>query len=67
MIPYIRRPKAAELIFDNKVKWVVVSHHLYEDRDLCHNFAQAIRFWLWHMGVNPRIAFGLSKKKRKNF
>ena len=67
MIPYIRRPKATELIWDEKVKWVVVSHHLCENRDLCRNLAHAIRFWLWHMGVSPKIAFGLLKKKRKNF
>ena len=33
--------------------------------DLCDTFRTAIRYWLWHCGVPPKIAFGWFKKERR--
>lgn len=32
--------------------------------DLCDTFKKAVRYWLWHCGVPPKIAFGWFKRKR---
>lgn len=57
MIPKIRRPNESELYWNKEIKWVVVSRYECENRDLCYSLGDAIRFWLWHMGVPPKIAF----------
>ena len=31
--------------------------------DYCETFGDAVRYWLWHCGVSPKIAFGWFKKK----
>ena len=31
--------------------------------DLCDTFRKAVRYWLWHCGVPPKIAFGWFKRK----
>ena len=31
--------------------------------DLCPTFRNAFRFWLWHCGVSPKIAFGWFKRR----
>lgn len=62
MIPKIRRPNKLELSVNNKAKWVVVSRYECETRDLCYSLGDAIRFWLWHMGVPPKIAFKTWKR-----
>lgn len=67
MIPKIRRPNEVELMLHKDVKFVVVSRYECENRDLCYSLAHAIRFWLWHCGVNPKIAFGWFKKKLKDY
>ena len=65
MIPKIIKPREQDLIWDKEVKWVVVSKYQCMNYDLCYSFGDAIRFWLWHMGVNPKIAFGWLNNKIK--
>ena len=65
MIPNIRRPNKFELSWNKEVKWRVISHYECECRDLCYSLGDAIRFWLWHMGVSPKIAFGWFNSKIK--
>ena len=65
MIPKIIKPREEDLIWNKEVKWVVVSKYECMNYDLCYSFGDAIRFWLWHMGVNPKIAFGWFNKKIK--
>lgn len=68
MIPKIIKPREQDLIWNKKVKWVVVSKYECMNYDLCHSFGDAIRFWLWHCGVNPKIAFGwFNNKIRKEY
>lgn len=66
MIPKIIKPREQDLIWNKEVKWVVASKYECMNYDLCYSFGDAIRFWLWHMGVNPKIAFGWFKKKNKD-
>jgi hypothetical protein len=51
MIPKIKR-------FHNETfpeyKWIVIGN---DGSDLVKTFPRAIRYWLWHCGVNPKIAF----------
>ena len=63
MIPKIRRPNKFELSWNKEVKWIVISHYECECRDLCYSLGDAIRFWLWHCGVPPKIAFGWFNNK----
>ena len=65
MIPKIIKPRPQDLIWDKEVKWVVVSKHECMNYDLCDSFGDAIRFWLWHCGVPPKIAFGWFNNKIK--
>lgn len=30
--------------------------------DICDTFRQAVRYWLWHCGLPPKIAFGWFKR-----
>lgn len=67
MIPKIIKPRKQDLIWNKEVKWVVVSKYQCMNYDLCYSFGDAIRFWLWHCGVSPKIAFGwFSKYKQSN-
>jgi hypothetical protein len=61
MLPYIRRAKEGEYLAWMNAKWVVVSKK-YNSRDLCESFGVAFRYWLWNLGVPPRIAFGWFNK-----
>lgn len=45
-------------------KWMVGSKE--NGYDICENFGDALRYWLWHCGVNPKIAFGWFKRKRND-
>ena len=65
MIPKIRKPNQQELKWSKDIKWVVEAMHEYKDIDLCYSLVSAIRFWLWHCGVRPKIAFGWFRKKEK--
>lgn len=44
-----------------------VRGYLFHDEvvgiDLVETFADALRYWLWHCGVTPRIAFWTIKRK----
>lgn len=53
MLPRIRRTKGFERTYG---KYVVCD-------DIVMTFMDALRYWLWHMGVNPRIAFYKFKRK----
>ena len=64
MIPKIIKPRG-ESDIKKGVKYVVVSKYECMNYDLCYSFGDAIRFWLWHMGVNPKIAFGWFNNKIK--
>lgn len=44
-------------------KWVVVERK-YNTYDACETFFDAIRYWFWHLGVPPKIAFGWFKRKK---
>ena len=33
--------------------------------DICVTFIDAFRYWLWHCGLSPKIAFGWFRKKKK--
>lgn len=66
MIPKIIKPREQDLIWDKEVKYVVVSKYECMNYDLCHSFGDAIRFWLWHCGVPPKIAFGWFSKYKQS-
>lgn len=66
MIPKIIKPREQDLILDKDIKWVVVSKYECMNYDLCYSLGDAIRFWLWHMGVNPKIAFGWFSKYKQS-
>lgn len=66
MIPKIIKPRKEDLIWNKKVKWVVVSKYECMNYDLCYSFGDAIRFWLWHCGVPPKIAFGWFSKHKQS-
>ena len=34
--------------------------------DICETFGDALRYWLWHCGVSPKIAFGWFKRKKED-
>jgi hypothetical protein len=65
MIPYIRKAKEGEKPEWINAKWIVVSKYQCMNYDLCETFGIAFRYWLWHMGVNPKIAFGWFNNKIK--
>ena len=66
-MPKIIKPRPEDLIWNKEVKWVVVSKYECMNYDLCDSFGDAVRFWLWHCGVPPKIAFGwFSKYKQSN-
>jgi hypothetical protein len=53
-----------EWIPNGRWKWMVGSKE--NGYDICENFGDALRYWLWHCGVNPKIAFGWFKRKRND-
>ena len=57
----IRRPKEEELYFCQDAKWVVENKKC-KSCDLCRSLSSAIRFWLWNIGVPPKIAFKTWKR-----
>lgn len=66
MIPKIIKPRPEDLILHKEVKYVVVSRYECMNYDLCYSLGDAIRFWLWHCGVNPKIAFGWFSKYKQS-
>lgn len=65
MIPYIRKAKDGEKPAWTNARWMVVSKYQCMNYDLCETFGIAFRYWLWHMGVPPKIAFGWFNNKVK--
>lgn len=67
MIPKIRKIKEGDPLGLGALggTWVVIAKHRWTDYDVCYSFGEAFRYWLWHMGVNPRIAFGWFNNKIK--
>ena len=68
MIPKIRKLKPQIIWRDGRkwktYKWVVESEE--NGCDTVVTFGDALRYWLWHCGVPPKIAFGWFKKKRND-
>lgn len=67
MIPKIRKIKEGDPLglWALGGTWVVIAKHRWTDYDVCYSFGEAFRYWLWHCGVNPRIAFGWFNNKIK--
>lgn len=57
--PRIRRTRKEDRVYG---KYVVESG---KTGDIVWTFTDALRYWLWYMGVSPRIAFYDFKRKRK--
>ena len=68
MIPKIRKIKEGDPLGLGALggTWVVIAKHRWTDYDVCYSLGDAIRFWLWHMGVNPKIAFGWFSKYKQS-
>ena len=62
-LPYIKKA-TWEKQCNPKAKWVVVDKK-NKLCDVCETFGVALRYWLWHLGVSPKIAFGWFKRKKK--
>ena len=60
MMPII---KYIEFLGSDKSKWYVGTKE--NGFDACNTFGDALRYWLWHCGVSPKIAFGWFRKKKK--
>lgn len=67
MIPKIRKIKEGDPLGLGALggTWVVIAKHRWTDYDVCYSFGEAFRYWLWHCGVNPKIAFGWFNNKIK--
>lgn len=61
-LPYIRKATWEKKLYP-EAKWVVVERE-YNTYDVCTTLCDAILYWLWHLGVSPKIAFGFRKKKK---
>ena len=61
-LPYIRKATWEKECHPG-AKWVVVERE-YNTYDACETFCDAIRYWFWHLGVSPKIAFGFRRKKK---
>jgi hypothetical protein len=47
-----------------KAKWVVIDRR-YNTYDACETFGDALRYWLWHLGLPGRIVFNALRCKKK--
>ena len=56
----IRRATDYEMVLFPEAKWMVESKGTW---DVCKTLGEAIRYWLWHSGVDPKIAFGWFNKE----
>ena len=45
-------------------KWIVVERK-YNTYYPCASLCDAIRYWFWHLGVSPKIAFGFRRKENE--
>ena len=60
-LPQIKRATWEKRLHPD-AKWVVVERK-YNTYDACETFGDALRYWFWHLGVSPKIAFGWFKRK----
>lgn len=60
MIPEFSKVRISETTH----RWVVGTR--VNGYDWCDTFGDALRYWLWHCGVRPRIAFCWFRKKKKD-
>lgn len=66
MIPRIKKLKPP-MVWWNGYKWVTDRWKVGTKEngyDIVTTFGEAVRYWLWHCGVSPKIAFGWFKRKR---
>lgn len=63
-LPYIKKATWETEYFPGS-KWVVVERE-YNTYDACMTLCDAIRYWLWHLGVPSKIAFRWFKNKRND-
>lgn len=61
-LPYIRKATWEKKLYPD-AKWIVVERK-YNTYDACTTLCDAIRYWFWHLGVSPKIAFGFRRKKK---
>ena len=61
-LPIIRKATWEKQYYP-EAKFVVVERK-YNTYDVCASFFDAVRYWLWHLGVSPKIAFGFRRKKK---
>ena len=54
-LPKIKKYKDDKYLL-NKSKYYIVGRNGHS-WDLCDNIFIVFRYWLWHLGINPRIAF----------
>lgn len=54
MIPTIKRLKLPCANGKDINRWVVEGKYGW---DVCNTFFEAVRYWLWHCGMPPKIAF----------
>lgn len=66
MIPKIRKIKEGDPLGAFGGTWVVIAKYQCMNYDVCYSFGEAFRYWLWHCGVRPRIAFCWFRKKKKD-
>lgn len=66
MIPKIRKIKEGDPLGAFGGTWVVIAKYQCMNYDVCYSFREAFRYWLWHCGVPPKIAFGWFLKKNKS-
>ena len=61
MIPTIKKLQVNDYLRLNfGCNWIVTGKY---GSDVVHTLADAIRVWLWHCGLNPKLAF---KKYKSN-
>jgi hypothetical protein len=63
-LPYIKKATWEKELYPG-AKWIVVERE-YNTYDACMTLCDAIRYWLWYLGVPPKIAFKRFKKKRND-
>lgn len=60
-LPYIKKATWETEYFPGS-KWVIVERE-YNTYDACMTLYDAIRYWLWHLGISLKIAVGFRRKK----
>ena len=55
----IKRVSENDPLYNIGYRWQIIDKH---GTDVTHTLSYAIRYWLWHRGVSPKIAFWGIKK-----